>query len=284
MWFLLIVLIGVVWYLLTKKPAPKRSNIGADQKTGVTFTITTTTSGADPAAATVVITDASSVPDDGGDKDAWEGSFYDVVEQRRALKTVCIDYKDTWDQVTRRVVDIRAYEPGGSSGLVIGHCHLRNATRTFRFDRMQRVADAATGEIIPDLQKLLNDDWAASPEPVLDQLNREHHDVLKLLLYMAKADGAVRAAEVAVIAQYCQAVTGDARITPALVKEMLQTVDIVSITTFTRTYNKLRRERPDSAVQAAEACRAIVATQKAIHPAEQAALDVLAKPLPKQKA
>lgn len=212
--------------------------------------------------------------------DTWEGTFFDVGAQRSTKKTVRFDYRDANDSPTQRVVDIRAYEPQGDSGLVIGRCRLRNATRTFRFDRMQQVVDVETGEIINNLQRYLNDEWAASPAPVLDKLFDAHHDVLKLMLYMAKADGAVRAAELDVIAKHCIEITQDPRIDTAMVKDMLQYVDVVTITTFTRMYNKLRREKPEAAKQAAAACRAIVATQKTVHPNEQAALDILDKPLP----
>lgn len=216
----------------------------------------------------------------GAGADAWEGFFYDVAEQRSADKMVRMRYRDGDGKTSERVVHVRAFEPHGAAGLVIGHCHLRNATRTFRFDRMVRVVDEDTGEIIPDLQDLLNAEWAASPEPALDALYREHRDLLKMLLYTAKADGAMRAAEVRVIAQHCVQITGDERITPALVKELLAMVDAPSIVSFTRIFNRLRRERPADAARAAQACRDIISTQKQVHPAEQAVLDVLAKPLP----
>ena len=214
-------------------------------------------------------------------QDAWEGAFYDVPAQRSSNKMVRIRYRDGSGSATERVVHVRAFEPQGRDGLVIGRCYLRNATRTFRFDRMARVVDEETGEIIPDLQKALNTEWEASPAPIMDKLFDEHRDVLKLLLYMAKADGSMRAAEVKVIAQHCAALTGDERITPELVKALLRSVDVPTIVGFTRTYNKLRRERPEVAQGAAQACKAIVATQKSVHPAEQAALDVLDKPVPR---
>ena len=164
-----------------------------------------------------------------GEPDAWEGAFYDVPSQRSSNKMVRIRYRDGNGSATERVVRVRAFEPQGRNGLVIGRCYLRNATRTFRFDRMARVVDEETGEIIPDLQKSLNTEWEASPIPVMDKLFDEHRDVLKLLLYMAKADGAMRAAEVAVIAQHCVDLTGDERITQALVKELMASVDVPTI-------------------------------------------------------
>lgn len=211
--------------------------------------------------------------------DAWEGAFYDSAAQKSIKKAVLITYCDGNGNVTKRRVDIKAFDPHGADGLVIGRCHLRQSTRTFRFDRMREVIDVETGEIISNLQGQLNAEWSASPAPVIDVLFADHHDVLKLLLYMAKADGAVRSAELGVIAEYCSQLTGDGRINVAMVKDMLQYVDSVSIVTFTRTYNKLRRERPSYAAQAANACKAIVATQKTVHLNEQAALEVLDKPL-----
>lgn len=213
--------------------------------------------------------------------DAWEGAFYDVAEQRSAEKAVRIIYRDGAGVVSERVVEVRAFEPRGADGLVVGWCQMRNATRTFRFDRMIRVIDEETGEIIPNLQQLLNAEWEASPEPVLDALYSQHGDLLKMLLYTAKADGAMRAAEVQVIARHCADLTGDDRITPPLVKDLLAMLDVPSITSFTRLYNKLRRERPADAERAALACREIIATQKTIHSAERAVLDVLDRPLPK---
>ncbi|WP_440105381.1 WYL domain-containing protein [Acidovorax sp. BL-A-41-H1] len=213
--------------------------------------------------------------------EAWEGSFYDVVAQRSIEKTVRIVYRDGEGALSERVVDVRAFEPSGSDGLVIGHCHLRNARRTFRFDRMVRVVDEDTGEVISNLQAVLNAEWEASPEPVLDALYAKHRDLLRVLLYAAKADGAMRAPEVRVIARHCAELTGDDRLTPDVVRELLDFVDLPSITSFVRIYNQLRRERPADAQRAAQACREIVATQKTIHPGEQAMLDALDKPLPK---
>ena len=213
--------------------------------------------------------------------EAWEGSFYDVVARRSAKKTVRIVYRDGEGELSERVVDVQAFESSGAAGLVIGHCHMRNARRTFRFDRMVRVVDEDTGEVIPDLQAALNAEWEASPEPVLDALYAKHRDVLRMLLYAAKADGAMRAPEVRVIARHCVELTGDSRLTPSVVREMLDYVDLPSITSFVRIYNQLRRERPADALRAAQACREIVATQKTIHPGEQAMLDALDRPLPK---
>lgn len=227
------------------------------------------------------ITAASSAVDDQNDN--WEGAFYGVDEHRSLKRKVKIRYVDGKGSYTERQVDIRAFEPNNPQGLIIGHCHLRGATRTFRFDRLGDVTDLDTGEVIPDLQKHLNTLWGESPEPVMDALARDHKDALRMLLFMAKADGAMRAKEVDVIAKFCVEATGDVRLSSTLVKDLLQYVDTPSLNVFNRAYNALRRANPEEAEKVASACRAIVATQSTVHPIEQAALDILDRPLPKEK-
>lgn len=216
--------------------------------------------------------------------DAWEGSFYDVMAQRSVKKSVSIKYRDGDGTVTERDVDIKAFEPQGHECLVLGWCHLRKAKRTFRFDRMERVIDLGTGEVVPNLQALLNAEWEASPEPVLDALYAQYRDLLRMLLFAAKADGAMRAAEVGVIVRHCVELTGDDRIDAGMVKGLLEYVDVPTIAGFIRAYNRLRREAPRDAERAAMACREIVATQANVHPSEQAMLDALARPLPEARA
>lgn len=264
MWYFWLAAIVLVLYYVGKTQNPRQSDKAKSASKNL---------------ATRPITSRS-----GEDDDTFEGWFYDAPgPQRSAAKTVRMKYSDANQRETERVVNIRAFEANGPSGLVFGHCHLRNDARTFRFDRMRRVVDEETGEIIPDLQKQLNEEWLTSPQAVMDQLYEQHHDVMKMMLFMAKADGSVRAAELDVIAKYCVEVTQDNRITLSMIKDRLKCVDVVSITTFVRTYNRLRRERPDAALLAAAACRAIVATQKTVHPNEQEALNALDKPLPTLK-
>lgn len=220
---------------------------------------------------------------DSEDKDAFEGFFGNVSVQRRIKKTVQVDYQDGDGNATTRTFDIQLFEPNGEDAMIFGWCHLRNARRTLRFDRIIRTVDTETGEIIPNLQARLNQEWETTIEPALERLFEKYGDALKLMLYAAKADGAMRAKELDVIAKHCIQITGDNRITADAVKEMLLYVDLPTERSFILTYNKLRRERPDIAEHTAQVCREIVGTQSSIHPTEQAMLNILNKPLPKTK-
>ena len=202
-----------------------------------------------------------------------EDTFFDSGERRSTQRRAHLVYTDRNQAQTERTVRIEAFDPTGN--VFYGHCELRNARRTFFFNRIRQASDPDTGEIIPNLQAALNADWLNSPEPVLDQLYRQHSHSLRLLLYMAKADGAMRAAEIDVITQHCRQVMQDDRINAHMVKDLLACFDIPPAHTFERIYKQLIRQNPDEARRTAQVCRAIVATQKSIHPLEQTALDIL---------
>ena len=208
--------------------------------------------------------------------DAYEGSFYEASKQRTTRKPIILRYVDAGGSYTERRVDLYTYEPNNPRGLLGGMCHLRGEWRTFRFDRIKEAVLMETGEIVKDLQAALNAEWAASPEPVVDKLLSEHRDILKLMFFMAKADGAARKAEIEIIAAQCRELTGDDRLTTTMIKDMLRLLDVPTLQGFTKAYEILCNQQPALASRAADACWAIVATQKTIHPNEQAALDVLA--------
>lgn len=172
-------------------------------------------------------------------------------------------------------MDVRGYDPRGKAGLVFGHCHLRDENRTFRFDRIQQAIDMDTGEVVDDMLVYLEAKWSALPAASLNKLMTDHADVLRLLFCMAKADGAMRAAELDVMATYCQEVTGDVRITGMDVREVVQGLDLLDVPAFGATYKKLKVFKPEAAARVAAVCRDLVATQKTVHPREQALLDFL---------
>lgn len=210
--------------------------------------------------------------------ESFEGTFYEAEKPRTAKRTINIIYVDARGDRTSRTITIHAYEPTSPQGMLRATCHLRKEQRTFRFDRIEKAVDAETGEILRNLQSTLNEDWKASPESVVQKLMNEQSDLLKLMFYMAKADGAARMAEVEIITTHCQELSGRADLTVQSVKDMLQLLDLPTIAGFTHTYEKMLREQPDLAMRSAIACRAIVATQKTVHQAEQKALDVFEKP------
>jgi hypothetical protein len=143
------------------------------------------------------------------DKDNWEGSFWEVQDPFPVKASLRIDYEDGAGKKTERVVDVRQFGIDGYGNLLIGHCLMRNATRTFRTDRIKRCIDEETGEVVDDVFAYLRAKYESSPEHARDRLYEEEYDTLRVLLYVGKADGQLRAAEKAIIRVACRALAND---------------------------------------------------------------------------
>ena len=178
------------------------------------------------------------------DKDAWEGSFWEAATARSTKKQVHMVYRDALGVTSTRQVSIRSFEPEKVKGLFIGHCLLRNATRTFRYDRIQTCADMESGEIIDDLRAYLNQTYATSPPAMALKLVDAHMDLLRVMFYIAKADGSVRAAEVEVISALCQQASGDPAIDADVVNEARGRIDEMNVRGFAAACKRIYAANP----------------------------------------
>lgn len=213
------------------------------------------------------------------DRDNWEGSFWEVQDPFPVKAALRIDYEDATGRRTQRTVDVRQCGPYLDCSLLIAHCRLRNATRTFRTDRILRCIDEETGEIVSDVQSYLRNRYEASPEFARDKLFDEEYDTLRILLYVGKADGQLRAAERAIIRDTCRVLAADSRITDDLIDEMFAALDVPTIHAFKLAVGRLSKAPSAGRMALVKAAEDIVATQKTVHPAEQEALEYMRKRL-----
>lgn len=193
---------------------------------------------------------------------------------------VRVRYTSGKGETSEREVDIQSYDDTTGIGMFEGFCHLRGMRRSFYFARVTQAVDAESGEIIGDLRIHLNRLWEQGTGPALRLLNNERKLDLEILLFMAKADTAMRAAELEIITRYCQEVTGDMRLDTATIRKALDFTHLTSLHGFKIKVGELLKSRPDDAARVAALCRAIVATQKTVHPGEQAALEYLDRKIP----
>lgn len=144
---------------------------------------------------------------DGLQKDAWEdGSPYGWMlygpDARRMAAQLSFTFVDQEGQVTNRSVDVKKFVADDKGGAVWGHCRLRNANRPFVTARMSNVVDLETGEVIDDLPRWLLTRYPETAHGKLDAFVSEHDAALALLVTMGRADGALRAKERALIADW----------------------------------------------------------------------------------
>lgn len=204
------------------------------------------------------------------DSNIWESNIPYPV--RSSIK---IDYKDASGSKTERVVDVLRFDLDAPGGLFYGFCHLRKSTRTFRYDRVMACCDAETGEVVSDVCSFLGIKYKESPEYSADKLLESEYDVLRILLYMGKADGALRAAEKLIIRRVCRELSEDSRISDNLIDRIFSEMEIPSIHAFHMAVGRVATLSPQKRKSVLEAAAEIVATQKTVHPAEQEAMDYM---------
>jgi len=213
------------------------------------------------------------------DSDNWEGSFWDVEEPLPVKATLRLTYEDAKGKKSERTVDVRQFGAYGPTTLVIGRCHMRNATRTFRADRIERCVDEETGEVVSDVGAYLRAKYETSPESTKDKLLDEEYDTLRILLYVGKADGQLRAAEKEIIRNTCRAMANDSRITDQMIDRLFNALDVPSIHAFKLAVGRLVGKPLEARLMLIKASQDMVATQKTVHPSEQEALDYMEKKL-----
>ena len=226
-----------------------------------------------------VFSKGSKVVGVGAGEDAWEGAFWEAADPKRFSARLAITYRDSNGSVTERQVRVREFDNEVYGGMMIGHCSLRDATRTFRFDRVQTAIDAETGEVISDLRFFLNTAYENSAERSVELLAEDYLDVMKVLFYVAKADGQFRKEEKVVVCEYAKKLTRDDRISIELVEPIFKEFGLLSAQAFKLAVGRVFSSGGIDPVALAECCREIVATQKTIHHAEKDALEFIGKKL-----
>lgn len=211
------------------------------------------------------------------DKDEWEGSFWEVVQPIPAKAKLRLDYIDGAGKKSERTVDVRQYGAFGNSTLIIGHCLLRDATRTFRTDRIQKCVDEDTGELVTDVAAYLKKKYDESPERSRDALLEDEYDALRVLLYVGKADGQLRVAEKTIIRETCVAMSNDSRLTDKTIDELFLNMSVPTLQAFKLAIGRIAKREPSTRTVVMSAAEKMVGTQKVIHQAEQEALDYMRK-------
>lgn len=207
--------------------------------------------------------------------DAWEGTFREGVNAYDVKAYLHFDYVDgNGSRTTRSVL---TYEADDVLGMIMAHCELRDATRTFRYDRMSNCVDLETGEVIDDIGSHLYEKYLSSPEYSILKFTEENIDLIKCLLYIGKADGQMRKEERDIILNVCQSSADGSLDVEKTVTKLLNEIQVPSIQAFKLAVGRIASKNHDQFRVLARAASDIVNTQKTIHPSEQAALDYISK-------
>ena len=133
------------------------------------------------------------------------GLYYFPVEStpRKINVQLKMHYVNTHGDKTERVIDVKAFYRGENGCLFEGFDYLRNSYRKLSSKCVKEAIDTETGETLDDVFAFFEKKYQGSPDYLYDYIFDKHGSEIYIFIYLAAADGAVRAPERRVIANYC---------------------------------------------------------------------------------
>lgn len=215
-------------------------------------------------------------PDWYSGEEPWEGTYIDGDDNRKIAETrIKLSYQDGSGKLSDRVVRVGGYDPNHHSGMMIGYCELRTATRTFRFSRVREAIDLETGECIDDLRTYFDNKYAVSPYRTRDELEEEYFEVLLSVFYVAKADGYYREPEKIIIRNYCRELVNNRDLPDKVIDPVFHYLEPPSLHRFKIAVGRSVSHKSVNNDRFYEVCRDIVGTQDKVTLGEREALDYI---------
>lgn len=202
---------------------------------------------------------------------------YEIRPAFPVKATLHLWYTDRDGQQTERSIDVREVGVGVINNTLVSYCHLRNGIRHFYLHRITQCADMETGELITDVYQYLRQKYEQSPEYKVDDLLNNKYDALQILFYIGKADGALRKAEREIIRETCRSLADDSSITDDMIDRLFRDIQLMTEPAFKLAVGRLAKRTADIKKTVLDAAEKMIASDKKIHPTEQAALDYMKK-------
>ncbi len=189
-----------------------------------------------------------------------------------------LTYEDSSGQSSERLFETRLFTEPDSTFSILGHCHMRNAERTLRIDKITHCVDERTGQKIDDVYEYLFDLYRETPTYSLDNVLADHSDKFRALLYVTRYSGHQEHQRLQIITALAQRWSDDSRISTALTVPFFIRNKMESIQAFRMMAGRLNKAL--SAQEKADFIKLAtkLATQfEATNSYSQEALDYLAK-------
>ena len=234
------------------------------------------------------------------EKDSFEGWFYEEVKDYISLNKIYkIKYKDAFENITNRKINIKKYGKAKFGGFILAHCFLRDEARTFRTDRILEFIDAETGEFVNDVSSYLENIYINSEEyknklqyekekeekeiskKYFDDFMNKYNVLLKILVYLIRCDGTYTAMEKGIIKELFESLEGENELlTDKFLNKILSKHIMPTERIFKISVNKFIKENKHLNINLIEIAENIISTQKTIHPNEAEALRYLSEKIP----
>jgi hypothetical protein len=210
------------------------------------------------------------------EKDNWEQFDYYSAKMLPATGRYRINYEDQRGVKTERDIQVKRVHENSGQYAIDAHCLLRNAHRSFLNERIQKVINLDTAEIVENLAREAILQYNNSGEGrALTVIDKEWMGVA-ILTFVCRADGQMRKAERLIIAEYLKGRCANVTLDDADLDSAIKSIGEPDHREFKRIIRDLKTagER-DQLSNLLDCANRIVATQKTVAPMEKAALEIL---------
>ncbi len=209
--------------------------------------------------------------------DYFDDGWDEVPHPKRVTPRIQINYTDSKGNLTTRIIQVLMFDLEQYGGIFKGFCELRQARRTFKFDRVRNCIDLDSKEKVGDLKSHLLKCYDESTQRVVDKLEIENQDILKMIFFLVKADGRFTKKEKTVVSEYFQNLTEDKRINFDMVEKLYSNMEIPTLRMFQLCAHRFFRAEQADPDELIELIKNLIDTKPTIHPSEQSALDYIIK-------
>lgn len=209
------------------------------------------------------------------DEDAWEGAFYEATDPIDIKAHLKIKYIDSENKKSEREIIVRRFDENLYNGLILSRCLKRNATRSFRVDRIKECIDLETGEVVSNVKSHLLTLYKDSPGRFASIIVSDYMDVVKVLNFVCRADGTIMSDEKVVVAKYFAELIGNEKLDLEVVSSAFNQLDVLSLRAYKMAVGRIVKAGAIDPNKLIEYCKGIINTQTKVHAAEQESLDYI---------
>lgn len=210
------------------------------------------------------------------EKDNWERFDFYSARMFPAQGRYRINYEDQRGLKTERDIEVKRVHENAGKYAVDANCLLRNAHRSFLGERIQNAINLDSGEIVEDLARDAMAQYTDSGEGrALAAIDKEWMGVA-VLTFVCRADGQMRKAERAIVAEYLKRRCIDMPLDDTELDSAIKSIGEPDHREFKRIIRDLKAVGDHVRLSdLLECAKQIVGTQKTIAPMEKAALEML---------
>lgn len=203
------------------------------------------------------------------------GGWFDYETSVPLTTNLNITYRDANGNTTNRNIMVKRIGEEGMNAF----CYMRNGGRTFLYSRIIQAVDLMTGEVIDNLRNHLWGLYENTHAGKFDKAFENLFDQIMILLFLAKSDGRMMAAERKIIAEFIIKHSPELGLEPEIVSEEIKSYLQPHQKHFKGYLSKTAQANLDLKNDVIEFSERIVGTQKTVDPMEAATLDQIRKAL-----